>query len=233
MYDLQLGRTGQARLDAAKQMISTPLETLNCPSRRAAITKVPGSYEPLQAQPRYSAPTTVVAINDYAANAGDTFCDPSSFGTGWDHRGPVDHADAESALGLRRFGMLAAGATGVVYVGSTIAMRDITDGASHTIYCAEKYVAPDDYAAWALDWGDNETMYMGATYDVVRFTDLQPFPDTPGWCGYWRFGSAHAAGFHTCMCDGSVRMLSYSIDLTIFGRLGHRKDGYAVDASKL
>jgi len=75
-------------------------------------------------------------------------------------------------------------------------------------------------------------MYMGATYDVVRFTDLNPMQDRAGYCGRWRYGAPHAAGLNVCLCDGSVRLLSYSIDMTIFGRLGNRKDGLPVDASK-
>ena len=233
LHDLQLGNTSQARLDAARQMISTPLSVANCPSRRRAVTKPGHNGDIEQVRPRYSAQTDRIAVNDYVANAGDRFCAPNSAGTGWTHKGPADHADAESDAGRARFAKLAAYATGVVYVGSTISIADVRDGASNTIYCGEKYVTVDDYGAWAMDWGDNENMYMGATYDVVRFTDLNPMQDRAGYCGTWRFGAAHAAGFNVCLCDGSVRLLNYSIDMTIFGRLGNRKDGLPVDASKL
>jgi len=34
-------------------------------------------------------------------------------------------------------------------------------------------------------------------------------------------------------CDGSVRPISFSIDLTVHQRLANRRDGQPVDASKL
>ncbi len=229
LHHLQAGKNGQARLDAARQMISTPLAPMNCPTRRRAITKPASTqYSIEQAMPRYSSQATVVGVSDYAANGGDIFCAPDSFGTGWGHTGPPDHASVESADGRRRLGLLAANATGVVYVASMISPIDVKDGASNTIYCAEKYVAPNDYTVSAIDVGDNESMYMGATYDVVRFADLPPRRDTTNWDGTWRFGSAHATGFNACLCDGSVQLLSYAIDGTIFRYLGNRRDGHAI-----
>ncbi len=231
LHDLQSGKTGDARLEAARQMISTPLAIANCPSRRPPVPVPASLVVPEQAAPHYSATTTHIAVNDYAANGGDVYCAPHSAGTGWTHKGPVDHADAESATGIERFRKLAAYANGVVYVGSTISMAHVRDGTSNTIYCGEKYLIPDDYAS-ARFLGDNENMYMGAAYDVLRFTDLEPMQDRRGYFGAWRYGSAHPGVFNVCLCDGSVRSLSYTIDMEIFGRLGNRKDGLPIDASK-
>ena len=33
-------------------------------------------------------------------------------------------------------------------------------------------------------------------------------------------------------CDGSVRSISYAIDMTTHGYLGNRKDGHVIDTSK-
>ena len=41
-------------------------------------------------------------------------------------------------------------------------------------------------------------------------------------------GSAHDAGFFMALCDGSVRMVHYSIDAETHRRLGNRKDGLAI-----
>ena len=39
-------------------------------------------------------------------------------------------------------------------------------------------------------------------------------------------------GFHMVFCDGSVQMISFSIDHTIHLHLGNREDGYVIDAKQ-
>ena len=43
------------------------------------------------------------------------------------------------------------------------------------------------------------------------------------------FGSAHPAGFNVVLCDGSVRLISYTIDEFNYMRLGNRGDGQTLD----
>ena len=101
------------------------------------------------------------------------------------------------------------------------------------------------------------SLYDGYDWDTVRFVPSpfgavsgtatsgdQAFPDAlvqpeqdcndpsrnPTTYG---FGSAHTSGFNVVMCDGTVFMLNYSIDLRTFGQLGVRNDGVPVDMSKL
>jgi prepilin-type processing-associated H-X9-DG protein len=62
---------------------------------------------------------------------------------------------------------------------------------------------------------------------------LPPMQDCPGVNNDSSFGSAHANGFQMAFCDGSVQMMSYTIDPQIHGRLGNRKDGLTIDAKKL
>ncbi len=69
---------------------------------------------------------------------------------------------------------------------------------------------------WTGDWTDETP-----TADAVG-----PRQDT-NWqdprCSI--FGSAHSNGFNMCMCDGSVHMINYTIDLPTYRRLGNRSDG--------
>ncbi|MCD4728919.1 MAG: DUF1559 domain-containing protein [Pirellulales bacterium] len=53
--------------------------------------------------------------------------------------------------------------------------------------------------------------------------------DSPGITAYWHFGSAHSNGFHIALCDGSVHMISYSIDSHVHSYLGNRMDGQIID----
>jgi prepilin-type N-terminal cleavage/methylation domain-containing protein/prepilin-type processing-associated H-X9-DG protein len=55
-----------------------------------------------------------------------------------------------------------------------------------------------------------------------------------GWGWSWTvFGSPHVNGFHMAFCDGSVQIMSYSMDARIHRCLGNRKDGSTIDAKKL
>ena len=44
-----------------------------------------------------------------------------------------------------------------------------------------------------------------------------------------RFGSAHPGGLSAALCDGSVRVISYTTDLTTYSYLGNRQDGEVVN----
>ena len=74
---------------------------------------------------------------------------------------------------------------------------------------------------------DNEGYTSGWDHDVVRWTDLQPLPDShnhSGW-GELRYGSSHTSGFNVVLCDASVRNVSYSISLTTFKAIGSINQG--------
>ena len=53
-------------------------------------------------------------------------------------------------------------------------------------------------------------------------------PMDPAWPN-WRWGSAHPGGFNAAMCDGSVRRINYSIDLTVQFAICNRADGLVVN----
>ncbi len=229
LHDVQLGRSGTERMDAAAQMIATPVRTMYCPSRRAV-----DAYPSWQSSdpPNNSDPFTKAAKSDYAANGGDTYTWAGSNGSTFDGGGPSSYADAESSPG--NFAKIAAVATGIVYCGSRVTVAQIRDGCSNTYLVGEKYLSPDYYTT-GTDNGDNENCYIGSNIDICRWggTDYPPAQDQSGYPNYYAFGSAHPGGFNVVFCDGSVRSIGYSVDLAVHSYLANRTDGKAVDESRL
>ena len=131
--------------------------------------------------------------------------------------------------------------TGVVFQRSKITAADISDGLTNTYLIGEKYMWPDHYED-GQDWGDDSSIFKGWDCDIVRWgtagtsattvVGLGPKQDQPGVMNYEVFGSAHVNTWNAALCDGSVRSVSYSIDLITHQWLCNRKDQKIVDASK-
>ena len=206
--------------DTNLQRLGTSIPLFNCPSRRSAgaypYTQAP-SLEETTIPPSGAYPPT--AKSDYAANAGDQ-ADCQIYG------GPPSRADG---LSPSYAWPSIAGITGICYQRSQVKMVDLVDGASYTFMVGEKYLNPDSYTNGA-DLGDNESAYTGYDNDVFRVAALAPMHDLRGFVDTTRFGSAHAGGFNMALCDGSVRLIAYSIDLTTYSRLANRRDGQTVSA---
>ncbi len=169
---------------------------------------------------------------DYAGNAGERgtarIRDPGSRG----EKGPIIQTD----FGRTRIEL-------------------ILDGSSNTILIGEKALHPFEFGS---DGGDNERWNnAGWDEDVVRYGaavnssglayGLPPIPDTSAprrvsgtWTqitdlggrtwGQWHpfFGSSHPGGVNFCMADGSVRLISFTVDAGVFRRLSLTNDGEAV-----
>ncbi len=154
--------------------------------------------------------------------------------------GGVNGSQQQLTAAKETFAVIAQVATGVSYCGSLIKMADITDGTSQTYLVGEKQLCPDNYLN-GEDAGDNEGALMGDNEDIARWTAGEgtnslpgdyyaPMQDTPGYVVLHIFGSAHAVGFNMALCDGSARVINYSISPEIHRRLGNRKDGLPIDA---
>ena len=118
--------------------------------------------------------------------------------------------------------------TGAITQTTPKRLADITDGTSQTLLLGEKKL--DRYFLGQYQGDDNEGYTAGWDHDTIRWTDRAPAADTSvngGW-GEQRFGSSHAGAFNGLMCDGSVKSLSYNIDLTVWLRIGQRDDGQPV-----
>jgi prepilin-type processing-associated H-X9-DG protein len=117
-----------------------------------------------------------------------------------------------------------------VWQGGKTKMATLKDGTSNTFVIGEKQLHPKRYESG--DWHDDAGWADGWDPDVVRYTGIQPNPDQRydnqgGWEGY-RFGSAHNVGMNVLLGDGSVRFMSFNIDITLFNNLAIVDDGVPV-----
>jgi prepilin-type N-terminal cleavage/methylation domain-containing protein/prepilin-type processing-associated H-X9-DG protein len=232
LHDLGASGGNVTIQDANTTRCATPLDGLNCPSRR------PAALYRLAYSVRFQltgGPIAQLARSDYAMNAGDyaqwhTVL-PASLQEGDDPNFKWDDMSHQ---------------TGISYQRSRVTISDIKDGTSSTVLIGEKYVNRDHYAD-GKDLGDSETMYCGDHLDLLRWTGIDgtagtadnnnlPVQDrstliSEGNRVQW-FGSAHADVYNMSFCDGSVRTISYSIDGEVYRRLGNRKDGLPLDGSR-
>jgi hypothetical protein len=189
------------------QMASTPLKLFNCPARRTG-----GPYPNGVTYDNYGGTSvSEVARSDYVCNSGDQsgdelFAGPSS----------VSQGDTSTFSWPDTSGF-----TGVIYQRSSISFANITNGTSNTFLLGEKYLNPTGYYNGS-DPGDNECMYVGFDNDLSRSTDYAPMQDKPGVTSTFAFGSAHTAGINMINCDGSVSLISFNVDPTVFKRAGNR-----------
>ncbi len=206
-----------------------------------------------------AAPST--AKSDYAGNGGDGIEDPAvsaviqgytisppwqtanlaggptSYQMGLDQSAVWDGTPAglQNSIAHCYFTAMGQTATGVIFTSSMVRSGNISDGASNVYLVGEKYLNADAYYNGA-DGGDNESAYMGDNEDIERFGGPNVSPprqDISGVQSYQEYGSAHANGFGMVFCDGSVRTMSYSIDLTVHGYLANRGDGNLIDDAVL
>lgn len=220
VHDLGVGLATTEKKAAHAKRSEIALSTLNCPSRREALTYPKGCCTPAN-----SNETVTEAKACYAANLGDShdfnlLPIPATLEEGDGKDKPFEWARTQKMSGLS-------------FIRSSVAVKDITDGSSKTYMVGEKYVAANHYID-ALDPGDDWGIYSGQQDDIYRTTarlpeaeggDLTPLNDnTAHFVGHWRFGSPHDAGCYFVFADGSVRLVDFSIDAETHRRLGNRHD---------
>jgi prepilin-type N-terminal cleavage/methylation domain-containing protein len=118
--------------------------------------------------------------------------------------------------------------TGVIRQFTATRISEVTDGTSNTLLVAEKRMNQSDLGQNQPD--DNEGYTAGFDEDNMRLTSEPPAHDYHNTSpGPLIFGAAHAGAFNAALADGAVRSLSYSIDRTVFDRLGNKSDGQPVN----
>jgi prepilin-type N-terminal cleavage/methylation domain-containing protein/prepilin-type processing-associated H-X9-DG protein len=94
-------------------------------------------------------------------------------------------------------------------------MADIKDGTSNTLAVGEKNLNLAVLNDPNVNAGDDNSGYaIGMDWDHTRWADLPPAFDRyipNDATSDTRFGSSHTAGFNAVFCDGSVRMITYSV----------------------
>ncbi len=167
--------------------IQTPVSILYCPTRREAI-----AY-PL--------------INDYRARYGD-------LGARTDYG--MNGGSSRSSSGTQ----IAVNNDGVWILGRRAAGKTITDGTSKTYLVGEKAMDTLRYTT-GRDLGDRPPIARwstrrGVANSYVRYGARKPGPDRADNClSCHDFGSAHATNWNVVMCDGSVRAVSYAMDVRL------------------
>ena len=213
LRDIGLGNPGPLKEAELKRLVETPIKFYNCPSLRpAALYPIPPNNQPKNA----AKPVLLGAKTDYAANAGDQLADERDGGS-----------PTPAAIGNFTY-------TGICFVRSKIRLAEVTDGTSNTLMVGEKHLAVTMYRT-GDDLADNENLYAGFDNDHFRTTnntktgnadDIRFPPRVDSRTPDLRcFGSAHASGFNAVLCDGSVRIIKYTIEETTYMGLGNRADG--------
>lgn len=237
LHDLDAGLTGTAKEQQIAARLMTPVSVFYCPSRRQplAYPNLLGSDYQANKSVSSSLYISVSARTDYAANSGSALYFPR-YSDGWSSPSEVDQPGFNGWPPAEFYNLL----DGTICPFTNVKFVDITDGTTQTYLLGEKYINASDYDT-GTNGIDNNPIYCGFDWDWQRWTGdedavasaeniFAPLQDQSGYDNYVTFGSAHSNGFHMALCDGSVHVISYSIDPVVHMYLGDRGDGMVIDA---
>ena len=236
---------GSNRVGAMQERLQIPIATFICPSRRQAKAYFdpPRSGSVLYRTITENGTDATFDVDksvrtDYAASLGSNIPTFSE--------GPTRSAFVRT-LGDNAWSSQAVfDNNGVIYCRSETKFSDISDGTTTTLLFAEKFLEPRFYdPSTQASNSDNESLYCGWDNDHFRTTNQsqggplrdysqQPESTAPEPTAHsYIFGGPHATGLNASFCDGSVRVINFDVDPSVFESLGCRNDGIAVDAKNL
>ncbi|MFO0900826.1 MAG: DUF1559 domain-containing protein [Pirellulales bacterium] len=210
-----------------------------CPSRRppTVLTDNPNGHAKNVATPVFFQYWDhKQAAGDYAVNAGEI----ERFWVDEDYREPKSYKEGDTPgwpwQDLQRF----SGISGTTR--SQIRIADVDDGLSNTYLVGEsfRYIECYSFSASCQSFNlEAECSPLGPTFAdqrrafgvfgiqqdrlAVEVGSNLASEDLQG-----RFGSAHNSACHIAFGDGSVRSISYSVDLAVHRRLTNRQDGQPI-----
>ncbi|MBN2291189.1 MAG: DUF1559 domain-containing protein [Pirellulales bacterium] len=228
VHQMGAGKSAVEKKSAAIKLAQTAISTFYCPSRRAAKLY---PHDPISSTPLNPGIEGLLIERDelpriakmcYSMNGGSAFLG---------HPGvPFEMADVPGFTGW----IDTSDCNGVVFQRSELVCSEISDGMSNTYLIGEKNVNPDYYTSHSRP-GDSQSMFNGWDSDNTRYGGMDNsyglsrehplIPDTPGAEFHQSFGGPHPGVCLFAFCDGSVRSIHYSIELTLHHNMAARNDG--------
>ncbi len=197
----------------------------NCPSRRSSKAGPNTQNANYYGDFTGTAIPPDVARSDYAANVGaalnrtefQSYTNPS--GNSSTGAGPSSLAAGDAPT----YPWDPTAFDGVIFGHGSININKILRGTSNVYMVGEKYL-PKEFYTNGGHAGDNENMYVGFDNDIGRCSfELPKQDDLTGTQGPNWWGSSHSSGFNMVYCDGSVRHITYNVDLTVHRDSGKRQ----------
>lgn len=118
---------------------------------------------------------------------------------------------------------------GMLFSNSAIAVRDVLDGTSSTLFVGERGITRELlYGWWACGTGGPTSPYPCARGDNLLDTEQGLTPGDDDIAHRYHFWSYHPGGAQFLFGDGSSQFLSYTIDYQLFLDLSTRAGGEVV-----
>ena len=218
-----------------QDIVATEIDLYYCPSR-GRVTRLSKDFNDRFGFDQKLGGT----LSDYAMNGGDGFLYP--WWASELSRDDQDEGDGKgNGVAVRpdlRAGVWSDSPDGdPVFTGwesARLSPRQITDGLSKTLFFGEKFVHMEhqgmsewgDGTLWSSDFHPPSVRVAGPTYPLTRSdTDPTVLEDPLN----MNFGGAHTSGIcQFALGDGSVHVLSPSINTIVLGYLANRSDGIAL-----